>query len=51
MCVQEIDRIGQDYFAQRKAGVSDPYFDPKKLGIENADIWMEINADRIKAGK
>ena len=23
----------------------------KKLGIENADIWMEINADRIKAGK
>ena len=51
LLIPTVKKVNDDYFAQRKAGVSDPYFDPKKLGIENADIWMEINADRIKAGK
>ena len=29
----------RDYEAQRKAGVSEYSFDPKALGIENADFW------------
>ena len=29
----------KDYEAQRKAGVSEYTFDPKKLGIKNADFW------------
>lgn len=29
----------KDYEAQRKAGVTDYTFDPKKLGIRNADFW------------
>lgn len=43
-----IKKIYRDYAAQRKAGVEKPVFNPKKLGIKNADIWMEINADKIK---
>ncbi|MBT8447852.1 MAG: alanine:cation symporter family protein, partial [Gammaproteobacteria bacterium] len=31
----------QDYEAQRKAGVTIYTFDPKKLGIRNADFWEE----------
>lgn len=30
----------KDYEAQRKQGL-DPVFDPEKLGIENADYWVE----------
>ena len=26
-----------------------PYFNPEKLGIENCDLWMDINKDRIDA--
>jgi AGCS family alanine or glycine:cation symporter len=29
----------KDYEAQRNAGVTDYTFDPKKLGIKNADFW------------
>ncbi|MBT8108647.1 MAG: alanine:cation symporter family protein [Gammaproteobacteria bacterium] len=29
----------KDYEAQRKAGVTDYTFDPRKLGIKNADFW------------
>ena len=32
-----------------KAGVKEPYFNPKKLGIKNCDVWMYINKDRIEA--
>lgn len=48
-----VKKVYDDYFAQRKAGVKDPYFNPKKLGIKNCDVWMEINKDRIAedAGK
>ena len=31
----------------RKAGIEKPVFNPQKLGIKNADLWMEINADKI----
>ena len=36
----------KDYEAQRKAGVTTYTFDPKKLGIKNADFWE----DRVKNG-
>ena len=29
----------KDYEAQKKAGVTEYEFDPKKLGIKNADFW------------
>jgi AGCS family alanine or glycine:cation symporter len=32
-------RALKDYEAQRKAGVTEYTFDPKKLGIKNADFW------------
>ncbi|WP_136805567.1 alanine/glycine:cation symporter family protein [Desulfosediminicola flagellatus] len=39
----------KDYEAQKKAGL-DPVFDPRELGIENADIWVEkLEANRVKA--
>ena len=46
-----VKKVYDDYMQQRKDGVEDPYFDPDKLGIKNVDVWKEINADRIKAGK
>ncbi|KJR99254.1 MAG: sodium:alanine symporter [Desulfobulbaceae bacterium BRH_c16a] len=33
----------RDYEEQKKAGL-DPVFDPKKLGIKNAELWDKINA-------
>lgn len=42
-----IKKIHDDYVKQRKAGVEKPVFNPIKLGIKNADLWMEINADKI----
>lgn len=30
-----------------KAGIEAPVFNPQKLGIKNADLWMEINKDKI----
>ena len=34
-------KVWKDYVAQRKQGIEDPTFDPKKLGIKNADFWEE----------
>ena len=36
-----------DYESQRKAGVKRYSFDPDKLGIKNADFWLErkLNSD------
>nr|WP_295949442.1 alanine/glycine:cation symporter family protein [uncultured Agathobaculum sp.] len=44
-----VKKVYDDYFAQRKLGVKEPYFNPKKLGIKGCDVWMEINKDLIKA--
>ena len=41
-----IGAIFNDYEAQRKAG-GVPIFNPQKLGIKNADLWMEINKDKL----
>ncbi|SDB81098.1 alanine/glycine:cation symporter family protein [Shouchella lonarensis] len=38
----------RDYDAQRKQGL-DPTFDPKKLGIKNADFWEEKNKENYHA--
>ena len=43
-----IKKVHDDYAAQRKAGIEKPIFNPEKLGIKNADLWMEINAEEIK---
>ena len=51
MLIPTVKKVNDDYFDQLKSGVKDPYFNPKKLGIEHADIWMDINADRIAAEK
>ena len=38
-----------DYHRQKKAGL-DPVFDPEKLGIKNADFWVqERNASQSSA--
>lgn len=47
----KVKKVYDDYTAQRKAGVEEPYFNPEKLGIDNCDVWMEINKDRIAADK
>ena len=44
-----IKKVFEDYTRQRKDGVEKPVFNPEKLGIKNADIWMEINKDAIEA--
>lgn len=43
-----IVKVYQDYQAQRKAGVEEPVFNPEKLGIKNAEIWMRLNKDKIE---
>ena len=40
-------KVYNDYFAQRKAGVKNPYFNPQKLGIKGCDVWMDINREKI----
>ena len=42
-----IKKVQDDYAAQRKAGKK-PVFNPEKLGIKNADLWMEINREEIE---
>lgn len=37
----------KDYEAQKAQGL-DPVFDPKKLGIKNAELWDKINAKATK---
>ncbi|MGI6557374.1 MAG: alanine/glycine:cation symporter family protein [Pseudoramibacter sp.] len=44
----KVVKLYNDFMAQWKAG-KDPYFNPKKLGFKNCDIWMDINKDRIEA--
>ncbi len=46
-----VKKVYDDYMAQRKAGVKEPYFNPQKLGIKNCDVWMEINKERIEQDK
>ena len=46
-----IKKVHDDYSRQRKAGVERPVFNPQKLGIKNADLWMEINEEAIKQEK
>lgn len=49
LLIPVVKKVYDDYFAQRKAGVKEPYFNPQKLGIKNCDVWMDINKDRIEA--
>ena len=46
-------KVLKDYEEQKKAGkTSETFtFDPKKLGIKNADIWYSINERRAKKNK
>ena len=44
---KKIIAIYKDYTAQLKSGIDAPIFNPEKLGIKNADLWMEINAKEI----
>lgn len=46
----EVITIYNDYMSQVKAGKK-PYFNPQKLGIKNADLWMDINKDQIMNDK
>ena len=46
-----VKKVYDDFMAQRKAGVAEPYFDPEKVGIKNVEVWSEINKDRIAADK
>jgi len=43
-------KLLKDYEAQRKAGKI-PFFDPDKVGIENVDLWKDINKEKIAAAK
>lgn len=44
----KVIRVYNDYMAQLKTG-KQPYFNPRKLGIKNADLWMELNKEHIEA--
>jgi len=39
--------VYKDYMTQIKDG-KEPYFNPEKLGIKNADLWMDINKEQIE---
>ncbi len=41
----------KDYMDQRKSGIEKPVFNPEKLGIKNAELWMDINKDKIASSK
>lgn len=43
-----IKKVHDDYTKQRKEGIEKPIFNPQKLGIKNADLWMEINREQIE---
>ncbi|MGI5931462.1 MAG: alanine/glycine:cation symporter family protein [Eubacterium sp.] len=43
-----IKKVHDDYVKQRKEGIKKPIFNPQKLGIKNADLWMEINKENIE---
>lgn len=42
-----IIKVQKDYRQQRKSGVDEPIFNPEKLKIKNAELWMEINKDKF----
>lgn len=42
----QVIKVYNDYIDQHRKGIK-PFFNPEKLGIKNADIWMEINKDKI----
>lgn len=42
--------VYKDYISQVKAG-KEPYFNPQKLGIKNADLWMDLNREQIESDK
>lgn len=44
-------KVYKDYHEQRKNGIDEPIFNPEKLGIRNAELWMEINKEQIRSGK
>ena len=41
----KVIKIFRDYDRQRKMGL-DPVFEPSKLGIDNAELWDEIVAEK-----
>lgn len=47
--VPQVKKVYDDYMDQRKKGMDKPYFNPDKLGIENCELWMDINKDLIEA--
>ena len=46
---KDVLKVYNDYQRQRKAGIKSPVFNPEKLGIRNADFWMEHNKDKFEA--
>ena len=36
-------KVWKDYQSKRRAGEKYPSFNPKELGIKNADFWEEKN--------
>jgi len=46
----KVIKVYNDYMSQLKAGKK-PYFNPQKLGIKNADLWMDINKEYIEMEK
>lgn len=40
-------KVYRDYATQLKTGIKEPVFNPEKVGIKNAEIWMEINRDKL----
>ncbi len=46
----EVIAIYKDYMSQVKEG-KEPYFNPQKLGVKNADVWMDINKEFIEKDK
>lgn len=43
-------KVFKDYEEQRDQGL-EPYFNPQRVGIANADVWMNVNRDKIAAEK
>jgi AGCS family alanine or glycine:cation symporter len=42
-----IIKIYRDYKSQRDSGIEEPVFNPEKLGIKNAEVWLDINRSKI----
>ncbi|KAF5036139.1 Sodium/proton-dependent alanine carrier protein [anaerobic digester metagenome] len=46
---ERVIKTYKDYISQTKVGIEQPYFNPERLGIKNADLWMDINKEMIEA--